>query len=148
MLAICRRHPVQSRFTRALVGSVCLAVLAAAPAVTAQTIVADSFDQWSTSGTQGENGWSNGYYNLTQDGDSTYQTGDFIPFTNDGSGDAVSPGGNHWSGSAWDLTGSGGPWTTIGQESTHPNGTNSDPGDEHWTIRRWESNHDGAVTVT
>jgi hypothetical protein len=49
------------------------------------TIVADSFDDWSVTGTQGEKSWYNGYYNLTADGDATYQATDFRPFLNDGS---------------------------------------------------------------
>ena len=52
------------------------------------TIIADSYDDWSFDGTQGENNWLNGYYNLTVDedeGDGTYQPEDFISFLNDGS---------------------------------------------------------------
>ena len=97
----------------------------------------DSVNDWSATGTQGENDWYNGYYNLTTDGDGTYDTGDFMAFTN--SAGPVTPGGNHWTGSAWDLESSGGPWTFVGQSDTHPNGTNSTPGEEHWTIRRWQA---------
>ena len=101
-------------------------------------IIAQSMDDWSTSGTQGENGWEYGYYNLTTDGNSTYETGDLILF---------SP--SHWTGSEWDLLAAGsGPWTVIGQESTHPNGTNSAPNEEHWTVRRWTSDYDGGVAIT
>ncbi|MCZ6794106.1 MAG: lamin tail domain-containing protein [Planctomycetota bacterium] len=103
-------------------------------------VVADSWSDWSSSGTQGENGWWNGYYNLTRDPGGTYQVRDFIPFRNTAGpgGGAVSPTGNHWTGSSWDLLGAAsGPWTALGQESTHPNGTNSAPSEEHWTIRRW-----------
>ena len=103
--------------------------------------LADSFDDWSTTGTQGENNWSNGYYNLTQDADGTYAVDDFIPFTNSAGPDGgpVAPDGNHWRDDPrqWDLTPSGGPWTFISQEGTHPNGTNSAPNDEHWSIRRY-----------
>ncbi len=100
--------------------------------------IADSFDDWSTTGTQGERNWFNGYYNLTQDADGAYAAGDFMPFTNDGSGNPTTPGGNHWNGTQWDLTGeASGPWTELGQENTHPNGTNSLPNEEHWTIRRY-----------
>jgi hypothetical protein len=111
--------------------------------------LADSFDDWSTAGTQGENNWFNGYYNLTQDADGEYSPGDFTPFLNDGS-NAVNPdGANHWDGESWrlyrDTSPQTGPWTSLGQESTHPNGTNSAappsvPGsvpEEHWTMRRY-----------
>ena len=115
-----------------------LLVVAVTPPSTAQTI-ADSMAEWSTSGTQGQNGWSNGYYNLTRDGDRSYDTDDFIPFSR----------AQHWTGSRWDLlAASAGPWTEIGRESTHPNGTNSTPGEEHWTVRRWVSDHSGNVAIT
>ncbi len=102
---------------------------------------ADSSDDWSFTGTQGENNWYNGYYNLTQDADGVYQTADFTPFTNDAgpAGGPVEVDGNHWDGQKWDLDSAGapGPWTELGQQNTHPNGTNSFPNDEHWTIRRF-----------
>jgi hypothetical protein len=104
--------------------------------------LADSLDDWSTTGTQGERGWFNGYYNRTLDqldADGVYQANDFIPFTNSAgaAGGPVDPEGNHWNGTAYDLTADGGPWTTLGAGATHPNGTNSAPNDEHWTVRRW-----------
>ena len=110
-------------------------------------ILADSVDDWSATGTQGENGWSNGYYNFTADGDGVYASSDFIAFLNDGSEvPETDPAEvNHWTGTAWDFEGNP-PWTTLGIEATHPNGPNN--GDEHWTIRRWESDFDGDVKVT
>jgi hypothetical protein len=113
--------------------------------------IADSYDDWSATGTQGQRNWYNGYYNYTADGDRTYQTRDFIAFTNSAGagGGPVSPTGNHWTGTQWDLTSaSSGPWTEIGRESTHPNGTNSAPGQEHWTIRRWVSPLAAQVAIT
>ena len=109
---------------------------------------ADSVMDWSATGTQGEKNWFNGYYNLTQDLDGEYQVGDFIPFFNEfgAAGGSVDPDGNHWNGAAWDLHPSAGPWTTIGVTDTHPNGTNSAPNDEHWTIRRWVA--DDLTTTT
>ncbi len=114
-------------------------------------VLAHSVNDWSTTGTQGENGWFYGYYNLTQDlVDGMYDGGedDFTQFVNDGTGNTVTPDGNHWTGSAWDMeSGAIGPWTTIGQEATHPNGTNSDPLEEHWTIRRWVSDYAGDAVI-
>ncbi len=99
------------------------------------TTFADSFDGWSFTGTQGENGWTYGYYNLTQDqtlGDGVYGADDFVEFEP-----------QYWSGNQWDLTpAASGPWTELGRETTHPNGTNSLPNEEHWTIRRWTSDVD------
>ena len=42
--------------------------------------IADSFDDWSTTGTQGENNWFYGWYNLTEDeefDDGEYAADDF-----------------------------------------------------------------------
>ena len=43
--------------------------------------VADSLDDWSVTGTQGEKNWYNGYYNRTQDVGGVYQVADFIQFS-------------------------------------------------------------------
>ncbi|MDG2381185.1 MAG: PEP-CTERM sorting domain-containing protein [Pirellulaceae bacterium] len=102
---------------------------------------ADSARDWSATGTQGENNWFNGYYNHTDDADGNYQQEDFMPFTNSEGPDGgdVEPDGNHWTGTSWDLDSQGapGPWTYLGATGTHPNGTNSAPDAEHWTIRRF-----------
>ncbi|MDG2124864.1 MAG: hypothetical protein P8J87_14265, partial [Verrucomicrobiales bacterium] len=103
-------------------------------------VVADSIGDWSTAGTQGENGWTYGYYDLTDEEfvDGVYQTGDFQAFAN--TGGQVEPDGNHWAGAGWDMANGASivpnvPWTFLGQEQGHPNGTNN--GVEHWAIRRW-----------
>jgi hypothetical protein len=104
--------------------------------------VTDSLNNWSATGTQGAGGWFNGYYNRSQDANASYQSGDFRAFTNQfgAAGGPVSPTGNHWTGSAWELTtAASGPWTSLEREGTHPNGTNSAPNEEHWTVRRWVS---------
>jgi hypothetical protein len=127
------------------------AVLLALAAPAAAQVIADSFTDWSLTGTQGALGWFNGYYNLTGDGDATYATGDFEPFLNNGTNvpetcAAAAPCAgaetevNHWNGSAYDFEGNP-PWTFLGREETHPNGTNNVH--EHWTIRRWVSTVSG-----
>ena len=115
----------------------------------AQTI-ADSFADWSTAGLQGENGWRNGYYNLTADvtgGDGVYQDNEFIEFLND----PADPPANHWRGDAWSLSANPeptlGPWTFLGRGDVHPNGVNSNPFEEHWVIRRWVSDVNQADAV-
>jgi len=121
------------------------------PAVAAKTMVADSNADFTATGQQGtHNNWHHGYYNLTTDGDSTYQAGDFIPFTNSAgpAGGAVSPGGNHWTGIQWDLQGSGAPWTYLAGAGTHPNGTTSAPNHEHHTIRRWVSPYNAVLDLS
>ena len=81
------------------------------------------------SGVQGENGWEWGYRNLTADGGAQdYDAqADFIAFP-----------GDTWNGTKWDLSG-GAPWTELGKEATHPNGSNNagNGGGLHWTVRRW-----------
>ena len=123
-------------------GLTLVALLALSPSLrlSAETF-ADSVDDWSTGGSQGFRGWTYGYYNRTDDGNGTYQTGDMRFFS-----------ASQWDGSSWRLStdpgASGGPWTIISRESTHPNGTNSTPGDEHWTIRRWLSDVDAPARIT
>ena len=122
-----------SMLTRVSVLLICLALPTAARSQT----VADSVADWSASGTQGENGWTNGYYDATADADGVYGTDDFTAF--DGP-DWV------WNGSAWDWGNGDVPWTTIAVDSGHPNGDNN--GDVHWAIRRWVSDYDGPAEIT
>ncbi|MBN1420597.1 MAG: thrombospondin type 3 repeat-containing protein [Planctomycetes bacterium] len=96
--------------------------------------IAHSIDDWSATGTQGENNWAYGYYNLTDDPDSTYSVDDFQPFSPDA-----------WRGASWRIVPESAPWTEIGQEYLHPSGANN--AEEHWAIRRWISDHDGEVAV-
>jgi hypothetical protein len=71
---------------------------------------------------------------------------------NDGTGNPATPDGNNWTGAAWDLKGDHtdgfGPWTWIAQLGIHPNGTNSAPNHEHWSIRRWKSDRDIKAEIT
>jgi len=89
------------------------------------TTIADSVGDFS--GPEIANSWRYGYRDLTEDGGAgNYEpSADFVSFENE-----------HWSGTDYGLSESGAPWTKIGKESTHPNGTNSSGG-EHWTLRRW-----------
>ena len=51
----------------------------------AQNVIADSFDDWSTTGEQGPE-WFNGYFSLTDDeanADGMYEADDFLEFIND-----------------------------------------------------------------
>jgi hypothetical protein len=101
-------------------------------------IIADSVADWSSSGTQGENGWTYGYFDATTD--PNYEASDFQAFAGP---DWV------WTGSAWDEANTDGdnvPWTTVGQTDGHPNGDNN--GDVHYAIRRWESDVAGPVSIS
>ncbi|MEM7235023.1 MAG: thrombospondin type 3 repeat-containing protein, partial [Planctomycetota bacterium] len=44
--------------------------------------IAHSADDWSITGTQGENNFYNGFYNYTLDEDQSYEEDDFVEFTN------------------------------------------------------------------
>ena len=121
----------QSGPLRNLLFTACASIFAAATLLaTAQTngqeVLADSIVEFS--GVQGQDDWWHGYRNLTLDGGANdYDpASDFIAFPPDA-----------WRGAQWRLAPSGAPWTTLGQENTHPNGTNSAPNEEHWTVRRW-----------
>ena len=140
------RYFVKSRISLISAGFVCL--VACTIVLTPQNCsaaIADSIDDWSGSGTQGANNWLNGYYNLTTDPDGTYQTGNFIPFLNDGTG--VVSATNNWDGSAWRLVAQPPPWTFLGSNSAMVNGVNSFPNQEHWPIRRWISTVSQAVRI-
>ncbi len=121
------------RFLKALLALTFL--LALSPSLKAQ-VIADSIADWAGTNAQGANGWTYGYYNYTDDGNNTYSTGEFEAFT-----------AGHWRGDAWRLVPSNAPWTFLAEEGAHPNGTNSSPNDEHWAIRRWESDHTGQVAI-
>ncbi|MGK0187298.1 MAG: hypothetical protein ACI9R3_003085 [Verrucomicrobiales bacterium] len=126
------------RFSRQLILSIfgiALMFSLLAPAARAE-IIADSIAEYST--VQGQDNWFYGYRNYTGDGemDDYNATEDFIEFPSDGG--------------AWNLPrdAGAGPWTNIAAESGHPNGTNSFPQEEHWTLRRWVAAPDEISSVT
>lgn len=101
--------------------------------------VVDSSTEFS--GNQGENGWAYGFYDhgadlefdplLGQDGDGVFgnEPSDFTPFPED-----------WWTGTQWDEPNADGdnvPWTFMNATRAHPN--DNDPGPDHHTVRRWES---------
>jgi hypothetical protein len=110
------------------------------------SVIADSQGEWSTAGQQGENSWINGYYDLANDADATYQVNDFQPFPRT---DGPYGPENFWNGGAWVWfreDPNTPPWDTIGSTDVHPNGINQPQG-EHWVIRRWVSTASGAITI-
>ncbi len=113
------------------------------PGAFTATVIADSQAEWSTAGRQGENSWINGYYDLANDTDGTYQETDFQPFPR-----SEGPFGpdNFWDGSAWDWFSGNPPWDFIAAADVHPNGVNQPQG-IHWVIRRWVSTTSGDVSV-
>jgi len=100
--------------------------------VVSATAIADS--RLDFSGAQGQDDWHYGYRNLTADGGAQdyNATADFVAFDT-----------GHWTGSKWDLS-EAAPWTELGREGTHPNGSNNadNGGGLHWTVRRWIAGED------
>ncbi|MEZ4472280.1 MAG: CotH kinase family protein [bacterium] len=105
-------------------------------------VLADSVADWSAAGIQGERGWWQGYYDFTGDADGVYGPEAFRPFPRDAGPHSPT---NFWTGDAWDWFSGNPPWTTVGREAIHPNGTNN--GREHWAMRRFEAPSDGTLVV-
>lgn len=88
------------------------------------------------SGFQGDLNWNYGYRNFTADGGGADYDPEasFVEFTE-----------TEFTGSQWDLnTAPAAPWTELGTENTHPNGSNNS--EVHWTIRRWVASDLTTVT--
>jgi hypothetical protein len=110
-------------------------------------VIANSIAEFS--GTQGKDGWFNGYRNFTLDGGAANYDPQqhFIAYAGgegQGDWDGVT---QQWAGNAWDLnTEAAGPWTYQNSQAIHPNGENSPPNEEHWAIRRWVASEITKVT--
>jgi alpha-tubulin suppressor-like RCC1 family protein len=93
-------------------------------------VVADSVEDFS--GTQGEKGWSYGYF------DGPFVSGDFTPMARY---DAASR--------SWTIDASS-YWTEISATAAHPNGANANgrTSKEHWAVRRWTSTVAGKLIVS
>jgi hypothetical protein len=115
------------------------------PQCCSAAIIADSLDDWSVTGTQGQNSWLYGYYNLTADGDGMYQPEDFVPYLNDVTG--VISATNQWDGNVWRMAENPPPFSYVGPGNIHPDGTDTSS-EELWPIRRWVSTIDGSVRIT
>ena len=98
------------------------------------TEIADSRDDWSSSGSQGADNWHYGYYDESADGDGIYSSGDFRQFPN-----------NYFVGVVWDWPNGNPPHTLIGNQNMVPNG--SDAGPIHWPVRRYVSEASGSLNV-
>lgn len=106
------------------------------------TTVANSITDWSTDPFTTSNGWTYGFYNRTQDGDGVYQAADLTAFPLAAGAHSVS---NYWTGSIYDWFQGNPPWTQLGRENCHPNGSNN--GDEHWVVRRWTATVSSNLSV-
>lgn len=95
--------------------------------------IANSISEFSQ--TQGNEGWTQGWRNFTADGkgDTGYDPlTDFLPFTS-----------AQWRGTLFSIGGNP-PWTQMGADDAHPNGTNNAV--EHWVIHRWAATELTQVT--
>ena len=106
-------------------------------------VVADSVADWSLTGAQGWKSWYYGYYDATADiAGPGYRSTDFTPFPR---GAGAFSANNFWNGAEWRWWNGRPPFDQIGQRLMNPNGAAS--GAEHWVIRRWLSQVEGAVLV-
>ncbi|NIP93009.1 MAG: hypothetical protein GWO24_05935, partial [Akkermansiaceae bacterium] len=105
-------------------------------------VVANSVAEFS--GIQGQDGWFYGYH----EGGGAYDPGSsFIAFNGGAGRGGWNGSSQQWTGSEWDLNTAGSaPWTFLGATSVHPNDSN--PGPEHYTVRRWVSDVSGLHTIT
>ena len=79
-------------------------------ATSVPTLLADSDSGWTSTGTQGENGWTFGYRDVAQSVANAYHpTSDFEAFP-----------ATWWTGSFWDHPNGNPPWTEIREGSSHP----------------------------
>ncbi len=121
-----------------------LSIPSSSPSVSGNTYAGNGVDGWCIlhassrdgfSGTQGQNGWSYGYY----DGSSgtPYTNGDFQQLPSYDSTQQV-----WWFGSLTPY------YTQVGVELMHPNGGSATPSDTlQWAVRRWTSDVSGSVTL-
>jgi hypothetical protein len=124
--------------------------LVEATPVSADTI-ADSAEDFS--GKQGQNGWTYGYWDESQDADGQYdQAGDFRLFTNFGTDhiNGLSLHSEFTTGDLWYLE-DGRYYTSLWAEGGHPHGT-MDLGSyaraKHWVVRRWTSTVSGRIEIS
>ncbi len=96
-----------------------------APGYAVAATVANSTNDWSATGVQGNNGWFYGYYNKTTAVGAPFAAADFN----------MTDLNMAFAGGAWGVGPGDPPWTSIGQTTWHPNGSNN--GNEHWAVRRW-----------
>jgi hypothetical protein len=122
-------------------------------------VIANSQKEFS--GTQGGDGWYNGYrtYDPASASMDYDPAKDFVAYAG-GVGQGDWDGSSQlWTGSSWDMNTAGAaPWTWQDAIGVHPNGTNSAPvidgqpdvTQEQWAVRRWsakELTKDTTVTI-
>ncbi len=111
-----------------------------APSNTPGGVLANSTNDWSATGVQGNNNWYYGYYDYTSDTNSPF-AGFYRPSEVFNASDAT------WNfvTNKWVLGLDDPPYTMISATTWQPNGTNNFA--NHWPIRRWISPVNGQVTA-
>ena len=97
-----------------------------------QVEVANSSEDWSKVGLQGQNGWIYGVYEATADADNSYSGEEFQAFS-----------GAAWTGRRYESPVSG-VETEMSASNMYPH---AQDGLVQWPIRRWESTLDGNLSV-
>jgi hypothetical protein len=98
------------------------------------------------SGRQGSNGWYYGYWDKKADGNGVYSDVDMGFFPN-----AAEPYGanNYFDGTSWTWFNGNPPFTRLTAAGGQPNANNGNASRaDHWAIRRWISEFNGAVKIT
>ncbi len=107
------------------------------------SVVADSVQDWSSTGRQGGNNWFYGYWDAgTNLPPRAYRASDFRAFPR---GETPFGPDNFWNGRDWHWWNGDPPIDTIGQRVMWANGLNE--GNVHYVIRRWISEVSGTVIV-
>ena len=124
-------------------------------------MLADSVAEFA--GSQSQNNWFYGYYDVRKDvetSNGTYDPADLTLFLNDGSNTVSADpaiggwksGANHWNGGNWDLLNNGtvahGPWTELTNTGGHPAANAQNDPEVHWAVRRWVSEQDAPVRIS
>lgn len=110
------------------------------------TLIADSVAEFS--GVQGQDNWYYGYWDRSHDGDGIYQPGEILLMPQFLTNSSINYGNTYVP--AW-YAQDGIYWTALHREGGHPNGLDGNSGrlrEEHWTIRRWESETSGLIDLT
>jgi len=109
-------------------------------------VVADSINDWSFSGAQGDKNWFYGLYDRTADNNATYEPSNFVAFP---SGSGPHSDANFWTGAQWKWFDGQPPFDLIGQlecmPSIYPSGTTN--GNDHRIVRRWVSELTGTLYI-
>lgn len=108
------------------ISAMCISLSFIRPCDAITISIADSVSDFS--GTQGASGWYYGYYTSPNNSSS------FVQMTFDTANNL------------WQESTTRPPYTVLYPDGGHPNGANN--GNEHWAVRRWQSNISDEATIS